>query len=240
MARKVLIVGESGSGKSYSARTLPPTETVIICPDEKDPPFTGWRNNYQTVKNKEGQVSVSKSNYFRTAEAKEVLTLLKHIGETRHNIKYVIVDTLTFMQFHSFMSRISEKGWDKWDDLAKETWNLLKEIDYLREDLTVFIMAHTEETKTAERRLTIPGGKLLRDKIKPQAMFTIVLETISELTEEGSIQYSFLTNSHDSDAKSPPGMFPSLRIPNDLKLSLKYIEEHETGKSNAKVVTINN
>ena len=46
MANKILVTGYSGTGKTYSLATLDPKETFIICPDEKAPPFRGWKKNW--------------------------------------------------------------------------------------------------------------------------------------------------------------------------------------------------
>ncbi len=49
MANKILLTGVSGSGKTYSLKNLDAASTFIICPDEKNPPFEGWRKNYKMI-----------------------------------------------------------------------------------------------------------------------------------------------------------------------------------------------
>ena len=60
-------------------------------------------------------------------------------------------------------------------------------IDGLREDLTVIIVAHVEENYDAEGSLRVsfmvPGGKLLKEKIKIDGMFTTVLYTEVEIKD---------------------------------------------------------
>lgn len=75
----------------------------------------------------------------------------------------------------------------------------------------------------------VPGGKLLKDKIKVEGMFTIVLYTEVEM-KDSKPSYFFLTqNNGKNSCKSPEGMFNDVRIPNDLKYVLQRIREYEEG-----------
>jgi len=94
----------------------------------------------------------------------------------------------------------------------------------LRDDLTVFILSHSETTDSGESKCkTI--GKMLDDKICLEGMFTIVLNTAYE-----DNKYFFETQTNGSNtSKSPEGMFADLRIENNLKLVVDSINSYNEG-----------
>ena len=229
MARKILILGETGTGKSHSEKYLNPSETVIICPDEKELPFKGWKMNYKTVLKADGSIDPNETNFYKQTDFKKIEKFLDHISNNRSNIKNIIIDTITLAQIKSFMDNAKIKGFDKFTDMALEVYNLFKKIDTLRDDLNVFVMAHTDredlygQTKT---KFSVPGGKLIGEKIKPESMFTVVLETEVEI-KDNKVNYYFVTQNNGSNsAKSPEGMFEQ-RIPNNLQYVLEKIEKYE-------------
>jgi hypothetical protein len=116
--------------------------------------------------------------------------------------------------------------------MALDVYNLIKTVDSLRDDLTVIFTGHVEHNYDAEGVLRssflIPGGKLLKEKITLEGMFTIVLYTDVVVTNE-EVNYYFLTqNNGKNSCKSPEGMFESLHIPNDYAYILEKIKEYES------------
>jgi len=64
--------------------------------------------------------------------------------------------------------------------LGSNVYTTLKMIDGLRDDLTVIVCAHTdyeEENGVGMSVFAVPGGKLVKDVVKPVGMFLITLET---------------------------------------------------------------
>src|SRR3990167_4172895 len=143
MANKILIVGKSGSGKTYALRTLNPKETFIICPDEKNPPFQGWRKNY-IMTNSEGVFHPSTCNYYKTTKWEDIRKTLSFISTNRKDVKVVVLDTITYAMIGEFMDKAKMKGYDKFTEMGSNVYQTLKMIDGLREDLTVIVMAHTD------------------------------------------------------------------------------------------------
>jgi hypothetical protein len=134
------------------------------------------------------------------------------------------------------MKRISEKGYEKFNDFAFDTYSIIKMIDGLREDLTVIVLAHVEENYDSEGQLRVsfmvPGGKLLKEKIKVDGMFTTVLYTEVTMKDDKPL-YHFLTqNNGKNSCKSPEGMFDNYRIDNDYVKVIARIKEYENGDSN--------
>jgi hypothetical protein len=73
----------------------------------------------------------------------------------------------------------------------------------------------------------VPGGKLLKEKIKVDGMFTTVLYTEVEVKDSKPSYYFLTQNNGKNSCKSPEGMFTEMRIPNDIKVVLERMKEYE-------------
>ena len=221
MATGIMILGESGSGKSTSIENLNPKETFIIQAVNKPLPFKGFKNNYplRTKENTEG-------NRYVTDDTYTIIKLLKALNKDE-NIKNIVLDDVQYTIINSFMKDIKEKktgsaAFERYNDLAKNYWDLIIVLDELRDDLLVFFMSHIEEDKEGKIGVrTI--GKLLSEKIKIEGFFSIVL-----LCEVNNREYTFRTQTIDGNdpCKSPRGMFEELNIANDLQLVREKILQY--------------
>ena len=194
MAEKILIMGESGTGKSTSIRNCDPEITAIINPVGKPLPFRGSKK-FTTLN---GETDADKICDFMREQASS--------GK-----KIIIVDDFQYVLAVPYMNRIKETGWDKYNDFGSNYFNIIDVCNELPEDVCVYYMTHCE---TLDNGLTTVKliGKLLREKITVEGLFTIVLKTG---TSEG--KYFFFTqNSGKDTVKSPLGMFDSFSIDNDL------------------------
>lgn len=193
MAIPVLILGESGTGKSASLRNFEPDDLKVINVANKPLPF---KNKFE---------SISTDDY-RTI-----------IEELKLNKKKVtVIDDAQYLMANEFMRRATERGFDKFTEIAQNFWTLVNTVKDLPADQVVYFLAHIERDANGNEKIkTI--GKLLDEKITVEGMFTIVLKT--NVTDG---VYSFITqNSGHDTVKSPIGMFPSIVIDNDLK----YVDE---------------
>lgn len=230
MGHKILNLGDPGSGKTTAARTLNPEETFIICSDRKGLPFKNWRKNYKTVLAEDGKLDLEKSNYYETSDPNSVIKLMKLISSQRQDIKVIIIDTITAIMENEYMLRAKEKGFDKYTDLALDTYNVLTAADDLREDLVVIINAHTEDNYDSEGVLKtsfkVVGGKLIGQNIKVEGRFNIVLYT-EVIMKDNKPEYYFLTQTNGKNTcRTPMGMFDELRIPNDYKFIIEKMKEY--------------
>jgi hypothetical protein len=231
MALKILVLGDPGTGKSTAAESLDPKTTFYISSDCKGLPFKGWRNNYQTIKKENGKIDLQNTNFYETDNPQVILSLMKAISDSRPDIKVIILDTITAIMENEYMPRIKEKGFEKFNDTALSVYQLLKIADELRKDLTIIILGHTETSIDDEgvrkTSFKVIGGKLIGEKVVPEARFDLVLYTEVQMTEDGP-KYSFLTqNNGKNTCRTPKGMFEEYRIPNDYKYVLQKIQEHE-------------
>lgn len=195
MGLPVLVLGESGTGKSASLRNFPNENVAVINVAGKPLPF---KNKIE---------SSSTDDYMKVEIA---------LRDYSKKYKSIVVDDAQYLMANEFMRRATERGFDKFTDIAKNFWALINMVKELPPDVIVYFLAHIERDANGNEKIkTI--GKLLDEKITVEGMFTIVLKT--NVTDG---QYSFLTqnNGHDT-VKSPIGMFPAYAIDNDLY----YVDE---------------
>lgn len=199
MSIATMILGDSGTGKSTSLRNLDPDQTLLIQAVRKPLPF---RSADWTPYNKAtGLGSVITTDNPTLIEG----AMLK----VRRPV--VVVDDFQYVLANEFMRRSDEKGFDKFTEIGRHAWDLLRAASDLADDRRVYILAHTDSDDQGRTRMkTI--GKMLNEKITPEGMVTIVLRTS---VRDGT--YVFATQNSGSDTtKSPMGMFDEQFIDNDL------------------------
>ena len=119
------------------------------------------------------------------------------------------------------MRRSTERGYDKFTEIAVNFWDLVQAVRELPNWKIVVFMAHIDRDANGNEKIkTI--GKLLDEKITVEGMFTIVLKTS---VSDG--KYSFITqNSGHDTVKSPIGMFAANEIDNDLAAVIVSVEKY--------------
>lgn len=218
MANITLVIGESGTGKSTSIRNLNPQETVIINVLDKPLPFRGASENYKRKSDNK------KGNYCSTDNYAKIIQAINHININDLSIKNIIIDDFQYVMANEFMRRATERGFDKFTEIAQHAWQIIDASAKARDDLFVFILSHSDEDNSGKVKCkTI--GKMLDDKITIEGMFTTVLHSI---VSDG--KYRFLTQNDGSHiAKSPMGMFDQDFIENDLCFVKQKMSEYYTG-----------
>lgn len=226
MAELIAIVGESGSGKSTSIRNLDPKETFIISTTGKRPGIKGAVKKYPSfTKTSEGYTG----NFYTTANVDKIETVLKYINTKRPDIKVVVIDDYQYVMAFEAMDRASDKGFDKFTQMAQHAYQVLKSAMNMRDDLYVVVSTHSENTgdrvNPYYKMKTL--GRMLDNTITLEGLFTYVFFTSIQRDDDGNPSYKFMTNSDGTNTgKSPMGLFNDLYIDNDLKIVIDRIEEY--------------
>lgn len=204
MAEKVLIMGESGTGKSTSLRNCDPATTAVVNPVGKPLPFKG--SSKFTMLNGE-------------TEARKICKWMKE--QVASGKKLLVVDDFQYILAVPYMNRIKETGWDKYNDFGANYFEIIQVCEELPADVVVVYLTHLE---TLESGLTTVKliGKLLREKITIEGLFTVVLRTgVNEAR-----YYFYTQNSGKDTVKSPIGMFPAYAIENDLNYVVDKVRSY--------------
>lgn len=226
-ATSICICGESGSGKSTSIRNLDPQETFIIATIAKPLPFRGWKKNYtKFVINKE--TKELSGNYYVSDKSDNIIKIMKLVSSKMPHIKTLIVDDLQYTMAFEFVDRASEKNFDKFNEMAQHMLNIFRTTFELRDDLTVVFLTHSENvgTEIDPKYVIKTLGKLLKEKVTTEGLFTCMLFTEVNFDEDVP-KYQFITNNDGKCiAKSPMGMFEDLKIDNDLKEVIETVKKY--------------
>ena len=202
MAQKVLVMGESGTGKSTSMRNCDAAITAVVNPVGKPLPF---KNHFDMLNNETDARKITKYMKVQAAAGKKI----------------IVVDDFQYILAVPYMNRIKETGWDKYNDFGANYFEVIDVCKDLPDDVVVVYMTHLE---TLDNGLTTVKliGKLLREKITIEGLFTVVLRTG---VNEGKY-YFYTQNSGKDTVKSPLGMFPSYAIDNDLNYVVDKIRNY--------------
>ncbi|MHA1832471.1 MAG: ATP-binding protein [Candidatus Baldrarchaeia archaeon] len=208
MSIPILILGESGTGKSASMMNLDKDKTLLIQVVSKPLPF---KNTWKAwdKSSSSGQIIITDRYDFIIGAIKNAESWGKEI---------VIIDDFQYVMANEFMRRSSEKGYEKFTEIAKHAWEIIITSQEAA-NIRVYFLSHSETNEGKTKAKTI--GKLLDEKITLEGLFTVVLKTA--VTDDG---YFFDTKNSGSDTtKAPMGMFDN-RIKNDLSYVDQQITEY--------------
>lgn len=190
MGLPVLILGYSGSGKSASMRNFSADEVALVNVNGKALPF---RTQFASI--------INSDNY------KDITAFIKN-----QTAKVIVIDDTQYLMANEFMRRAKETGFQKFTDIGKNFWELVRLAETLPNDVIVYFMNHLE-TGDDGRQKSKTIGKLLDEKITVEGMFTTVLKTV---VNDGKYLFATQTDGNDT-CKSPMGLFDQMYISNDLK-----------------------
>lgn len=191
MGLNILVLGYSGSGKSASMRNFGADEIALVNVNGKRLPF---RTQFKNVLSSDSYEKIDR--YIRS-----------------QNVKTIIIDDVQYLMANEFMRRSGETGFQKFTDIGRNFWNLVKMVEQLPEDVIVYFLGHIDTDENGRQKFkTI--GKLLDEKITVEGMFTTVLKTV---VTDGRYYFATQTDGNDT-CKSPIGLFNSPLIDNDLKI----------------------
>lgn len=227
-AETLLILGESGCGKSTSLRNLNPAETFIISTTSKPFPWRGWKKQYIKFDPKNNP----NGNWYQTSKSSNILTIIKYVSAKRPEIKNIVIDDVQYSMSFEYLDRRKETGYNKFSDIGGDFTDLLRVADVIRDDLKLIFTAHSEnEGDAMNPHYTLKTiGKLVKEKITPEGLFTYVFYAMVFPNGEDTMEYKFLTNTDGEHvAKTPLGMFNDKFIDNDLAEIIKTIDAYNMG-----------
>ena len=194
----VLLIGKSGSGKSASLRNFKKEEVAIANVLGKPLPF--------------------KSD-LEAPKVDDYNIILKAIQNT--DKKVIVIDDANYLITNEFMNKSSVKGFDKYNEMGNNFFNLINGIKNIDGGKTVYLIMHEDvDDEGNVKPKTI--GKLLDDKVNIQGMFTICIRA---MYDNGNYIFRLKTNGQDC-VKTPIGLFDEETIENDLKLVDEKIREY--------------
>lgn len=194
----VLLIGQSGSGKSTSLRNFTKDEVAVVNVLGKPLPF--------------------KSD-IKAPKCDDYASILKAIAGTKK--KTIVIDDANYLITNEFMNKSSVKGFDKYNEMGNNFFNLINGIKNIQGGKTVYLIMHedTDENGNVKPK-TI--GKLLDDKVNIQGMFTVCIRS---MFDNGNYIFRLKTNGQDC-VKTPFGMFETDTMENDLKEFNKIVREY--------------
>jgi len=226
MAQSILVIAESGSGKSTSIENLNPKETFVINIANKPLPFKGWKSKYVTLSKE-----TPEGNLSNTGTPQGIIKALEHVNASRPEIKNIVIDDWQYMSSFEYFDRATEKGYDKFTQIASGLAAVAKKPKDLRDDLMVFFLTHAEESIDMDGKRRVKAktiGKMIDTALTLEGLFSIVLFGKVKKDKDGNIRYVFETqNNGENTCKSPRGMFESFEIINDLEYVRKAIIDYE-------------
>ena len=194
----VLLIGQSGSGKSTSLRNFKGDEVAVVNVLGKPLPF-------------KSDIKAGKCDDYA-----KILNAIAHTDK-----KTIVIDDANYLITNEFMNKSSVKGFDKYNEMGNNFFNLINGIKNIEGGKTVYLIMHedTDENGNVKPK-TI--GKLLDDKVNIQGMFTICIRS---MFDNGNYIFRLKTNGQDC-VKTPFGMFETDTMENDLKEFDKVVREY--------------
>lgn len=194
----ILLIGQSGSGKSTSLRNFTKEEVAVVNVLGKPLPF--------------------KSD-IKAPKLDDYQSILKAIAGTSK--KTIVIDDANYLITNEFMNKSSVKGFDKYNEMGNNFFNLINGIKNIEGGKTVYLIMH-EDTDDNGNIKPKTIGKLLDDKVNIQGMFTVCIRS---MFDNGNYIFRLKTNGQDC-VKTPFGMFENDTMGNDLKEFDKVVREY--------------
>lgn len=185
-----MIIGETGSGKTYSLKNFDPATVGIFSVEKGRLPFKG---DFRVVKH---------------ATYNDINKIFKD-----PKLKRYVIDDSQYLLVNDLFDRAKETGYQKYTDLALSFRNLIHDVNHrLPDDVIVYFLHHTETDSNTGKVKAKTVGRMIDQYLTLEGCFDIVLMAVAEGTE-----HYFVTQSDGyNTCKSPEGMFPDLKVVNDL------------------------
>lgn len=197
MGMCVLIMGESGAGKTASLRNFERNECIVFSVAGKRLPF---KKKLNTI------------NLRNMASLERYEVIKEMIIKYKDKCKTFVIDDSQYLMGFEELSKVFEKGYQKFTEMAVHFTDLLNFIASLNDNIVVYLLQHVEKDEDGRLKAKTVG-KMIDSKITLEGLFETVI-----LAENNEGNYCFrVKNNGLSTCKTPMGMFESETIDNDLK-----------------------
>lgn len=211
-----IIGGRPATGKTCSLASILPDYRK----DGKD--FSKDVGIFAVEKNRPPFRDNGKLMIIKDADYEKIIRALKN-----PTLNCYVIDDSQFLMTHELFARCHEKGYDKFTEMAKHFYELLKWANHnVPEDVNVYFLHHSEINDAGNMGLTA-CGKMINEKYPIESVTNVILQT--EVNQNG---FFFRTKNRGTDiARAPMGMFEEELIPNDLMMVDAVIREYYGLKS---------
>ena len=231
MSNIIALAGLSNSGKSTSLKYLDPEETFIVSCTNKQLQIPGFRKKYPKIKVEDGKLS---GNWLISNNYTQIEKIMKVVSKTRPEIKVIVLDDCNYLLSNETFANVMTKGYEKFNILAKNYYDLIQTCQDLRDDLVVVFISHIENFGTdidPEYRLWTTG-KMLTNQINLDGLFSYIIYSeryIDDKDEE--VKYRFKTRTDGNDTcRSVAGCFEDKYIEPNMKTVIDTINSFENGE----------
>ena len=229
MGQRIAIVGKPTKGKSTSVlpnadlniKGLNPEETIILTFSGKMLPIRGANKLYPSDK------KISEGGRFmHLTDVKHLPQIIQFINNNRPEIKNIVLEDMQYSMSNEFMARAKEKGYEKFTDIGVNFATWMKLLQDSREDLFTWIIWHPEEDKNGDLKMKTIGN-MVDTYLTPEGLMDLIFYADCEKSADNKMNYFLVTNNDGVyPARTAPGMFEGLHIPNDLGKVRDAIEEY--------------
>jgi len=101
-----------------------------------------WKDASPYIKSKENP----DGNLSNAGTPQGIIKALDYINNSRPEIKNIVIDDFQYMSSFEYFDRATEKGYDKFTQIASGLATVAKKPKDLREDLMVYFLTHAEES----------------------------------------------------------------------------------------------
>ena len=158
---------------------------------------------------------------------------MKAVSKTRPEVKIICIDGCNYLLSNEIFANVMTKGYEKFNILAKNYYDLIQTCQELRDDLTVVFISHIENIGTEidpEYRLWTTG-KMLSNQINLDGLFSYIIYSERYVDDkDDQVKYRFKTRTDGNDTcRSVAGCFEDKYIEPNMKLVIDRINEFENG-----------
>lgn len=240
MSSIIALAGMSNCGKSTSLKYLTPESTFIVSCTNKQLQIPGFRKKYpkaQIVEDKDKNGKATKKligNWLVSSNYDNIEKIMKFISLTRPEVNVIVIDDANYLLSNETFENALIKGYEKFNVLAKNYYDLIQTCQNLREDLTIVFISHIENIGTEIDPIyrLWTTGKMLSNQINLDGLFSYIIYAERYIDDkDGEVKYRFKTRTDGNDTcRSVAGCFADKYIEPDMKTVIDTINKFETGE----------